>query len=251
MTGFSAARIRKWQQRYDILNPVTHENGYNYYDNQDLFLLKNIKIELENGQSLSEIIQNGRENILSIKYYQSFSAKELNIIEKILSVDFVALQEIFDELLLKSNFRSWIKKDIGQVLQMVGRAWEYRLLSTADEHAFSRWFFAYFDSKILKIKSNDSINWLVVTFPTDEHELGSFIFYGLLCNYGVSAKFCGRLPEDELIKELYSHDYRKLSISVVMPKREKELFVLKEKLRKKFPKLGIHFGGYGYRNRIT
>ena len=64
LSKLSPARIRKWQERYTIFEPVRGENGYWYYTEQDKDVLLGMKTRLERGEKLKDIIALGRDGLL-------------------------------------------------------------------------------------------------------------------------------------------------------------------------------------------
>ena len=252
MTGLTPARIRKWQERYKILKPETLDNGYHYYDNNDLFVLKRIANELEKNIPLSKILALGRDKLLEPVSQEGFSADELKKIQIIASGKYRTLEVELNRLHKEQSFSSWVKSSLHPLIVLTGKGWERGYISVADEHAFSRWFYSYFSEHIKKFKDKESksFDWLVVVYPEDEHEIGALLHYGELLSKGVSARFCGRLPEDELIKELYSGNYRFLTISAVVPRKVSEFESLKKRIQDRFENIKIVFGGYGYRKKI-
>ena len=54
MTGLSKQVIRKWEERYGIIQPKRLENGYRIYSQQDVKTLLKIKLLSEQGHSLKQ-----------------------------------------------------------------------------------------------------------------------------------------------------------------------------------------------------
>lgn len=246
MTGFSPARIRKWQERYHILNPVAGPNGYYYYDNDDLKILLYIKEELAKGRPLKEILKTPREVILSKDvYYHDFTTDELKFIDYIIRYQYNELEKHLDAILKSKNFLSWIK-EIHRLILLSGKAWEKNFITIADEHSFSNWLRGYILKYTLKKMKYQQPVWLVAIYPGDNHELGALLHFSKLLHYGVPAKYVGTLPKAELIREIKMNPYRYVSISVVLPRKKKELENLKKDILK-VRECKVLFGGYGYK----
>ncbi|MCS7205547.1 MAG: MerR family transcriptional regulator [Leptospiraceae bacterium] len=245
MTGLSPARIRKWQERYNILRPTQAHNGYYYYDNDDLRVLLFIKNQLSNGKTLKELLNISREQVLNKNLYlHEFTQKELELINYISNYQYHEIQKHLDSI-YKKSFLKWIS-EIRNLLILVGRAWEKNFLSVADEHSISNWIRSYIAKHLLKEMKFEKPVWLVCVFPGDTHELGAMLHFAKLLYYKVPAKFVGMLPKHELLREIRQNSYRKISISVVLPKKWKEL----ENLRKEIQKISnakVLFGGYGFK----
>ncbi len=246
ITGLSPARIRKWQERFRILEPETGSNGYHYYTNEDLFVLTNISRELEKGSPLNAVIKRGRGALLEPPADGEFTREEWNLITAISSGAFQQLATYMRGM-KTGSIKTWVKNHLHPLVVLVGRAWQRGVLKVSDEHAFSRWFQGFFMESVAHLQRDARPNWLVAVHPDDEHELGALMHYGILLEYGVAARFCGRLPENELTRELQAHPYRKVTISVINPRGMDELNRLKERIRNVEPGVSVVFGGGGYR----
>lgn len=56
LTGLSKQVIRKWEERYGVIQPERLENGYRIYTNQEVATLKRIHALTENGTSVKQAI---------------------------------------------------------------------------------------------------------------------------------------------------------------------------------------------------
>lgn len=248
LSGFSPARIRKWQERYHILNPEKGENGYYYFSNEDLKTLLFIKEKINQNYKIKEILNElNKPSITKEKIFlKEFTKEELELIFYISHSNFNAIQNYLDKIYRKNKFNYWIQS-IRKLLLLTGKAWEKNLLSIADEHTFSRWIYLYISKKIIQLQTNKDPTWLVCVFPGDEHELGALLHYAKLLYFKVPAKFVGMLPEKELLKEIKQNYYKVISISLVMPQKKEKIDTLKKKIQKQRPNIKVLFGGIGYR----
>ena len=166
MTGLSPSVIRKWQERFKILNPDVGENGYYYYDNDDLFILKNIAQKKKQGESISHIVKHGRDELLKIPVDSEFDEAEWKLINIISRNDFNELRSCLEANLTERSLSSQVRETFLPLVVLVGRAWEKGVLSVADEHSFSRWFTGYFSQKIVDPVESEDSNWLVSVLPS-------------------------------------------------------------------------------------
>ncbi|MCB1174279.1 MAG: MerR family transcriptional regulator [Leptospiraceae bacterium] len=246
ITGLSPARIRKWQQRFNILKPATAENGYHYYSNEDLFILNSIKKQLEAGNKISFAANRNRAGILRSELGAQFDAAEMQFIKQVAQSRYRSIEKNFLKELQAQPFKKWIQKFLTGRLKTVGKAWELGYLSIADEHAFSRWFGAFFYNQIQSQITNKEPEVLIVVYPDDHHELGALLYHGILLHQKRPSRFCGNLPVREVIQELRSGHYKELAVSMVIPRSAMELERYSKKIQQVFPELTIAFGGSGY-----
>ncbi|MCX7809617.1 MAG: helix-turn-helix domain-containing protein [Leptospiraceae bacterium] len=247
ITGLSPARIRKWQERYHILNPKKKgKNGYYYYDNEDLKILLFFKNEIKKGKTPKEILQIPRKDILSKEiYFNEFNSKEMQFIQYISEYNFKEIKNYLDKIYKTKHFLKWLQ-EIHNLIILTGKAWEKNFITISEEHTFSRWIYNYISSKIVKLYLYKEPIWLVAVFPGDPHELGALLHFAKLQYYKIPAKFVGMLPEKELLNEIKQNNYKIVSISIVIPQKEEALEKLKNKIQK-ISNTDILFGGYGYR----
>lgn len=250
ITGLSPARIRKWQERFGLLKPEIGSNGYHYYSNADLLILQNVRRRVEAGEPLERVVALGHSALASAPAESHFTEAEWHLLNLVAAG---RLERLGRDLVARKRgltVRAWNVRVLAPLCELVGRGWQAGVLSVADEHAFSRWFFTFYMQRIPRLEPEALPLWLVVTHPQDEHELGALMHYGRLLEMGVAARFCGRLPEEDLFRELHGTAYKGLSISLVMPRNESLLLNLRLRLRSRFSDLRVIFGGWGWRNRI-
>ncbi len=141
------------------------------------------------------------------------------------------------------TYSSWVRGTLQPLLQMVGRAWETGFISIAEEHSLSRWFQGFVLQSLKAYPAPASIDWLVVTFPGDPHELGALMHYAILRSRGKLVRFAGPLPREELVRETRAGEYKRISISVVLPQTKDKIAALREELAKVSPDTRVYFGG--------
>ncbi|WP_057915162.1 MerR family transcriptional regulator [Peribacillus muralis] len=66
VTGLSKQVIRKWEERYDIIQPVRHENGYRLYSERDINILLTIKSLQKKGFSIKQAATEAKERLVSV-----------------------------------------------------------------------------------------------------------------------------------------------------------------------------------------
>ena len=246
VTGLPPARIRKWQERYRILQPSTGDNGYHYYDNDDLFVLLNMQRRLREGYSPSRAAALGREALLARVAEEAFTEEEWSLLDAITKGHYTKLEEHFARGREGHSFRAWTRTVLQPMIVLVGRAWAGGVLSIAAEHAFTAWFTGYIHKTVEPMRKEDEPVWLVVSHPDDPHVIGAMLFYGMLVEHGVPCRFGGQLPVHELLRELSVYPYSRLSISLTVPRSEKSLKRLQESILARHPRIKIRFGGSGY-----
>ena len=243
MTSFTPARIRKWQERYRIFAPLQGSNGYWYYTNEDYLVLRSVQQRLAMGQKLNQVMALGREFLLENLINDEFSQTEWRLIQWIKDSSYEKMEDHLLGERKSKSYGSWIRTVLQPMLTMVGRAWETGFISIAEEHSLSRWFHGFMLQTLADLPDPHHIDWLVVTYPGDAHELGALMHYAILRTRGKNVRFAGELPHDELLREIPEGDYKRVSISVVLPQSREKLEALRAELATASPGLLVYFGG--------
>lgn len=246
MTGISGARIRKWQERYQIFSPEQEENGYYYYSNDDYRILEKIKQHLSEGKKISTIMQLGRAQLLQTGDLNHFTKSEMLQIEWIDGSQFIHLEKLLNKSKKQLSLTKFIRSEIRPLVEICGKAWQEGHITVAKEHTFSRWISAYILNICNSSKSDQVPIWLVAAFPSELHELGALMHYAILLDFGVPSQFVGNLPTEHLIKEIRQNNYRNLSLSITVPRRLKQIFRIKAYIKSRTKISKIFLGGRGY-----
>ena len=67
MTGLSKQVIRKWEERYNLVQPKRLENGYRVYTDTDINALLSVKSLSEQGHSVKRAVQLTKERVTSLE----------------------------------------------------------------------------------------------------------------------------------------------------------------------------------------
>ncbi|MBN8220328.1 MAG: MerR family transcriptional regulator [Spirochaetes bacterium] len=247
LTQVPAANIRKWRERYHILDPERGDNGYLYYTSEDYRVLLSISRMLNGGMKLSTIMKQGRAALLEKAPSSDYSPEELAFLEQVIENNFMRLSHELDAVLRLHGVEYLVRKRIGPQAVLVGKAWEAGFITVGTEHAYSRWIMGYLSQLALRQNRKTSVERLFVAFPGDEHELGSMMHYTIMCAAGQGGRFSGALSLDRLFEELSQGDYDEVHISATMPRTRAEIDKLVHSIHRKFPRLKIKIGGSGAR----
>ena len=245
LTNVPAANIRKWRERYSILDPQRGENGYLYYTSEDYRVVLSINRLLAEGKKLAGIMHLGRAQLLDIAPQANYSSEEMQFLERVIEGSFSSISHEYDEYLQTHSTESLIQKRVHPQTVLVGRAWESGFITVATEHAFSRWVMGYLSQLALRFTRKKGGDRLFIAFPGDQHELGAMMHYVLMSAEGLGGKFCGALPFDRLFEELSHGDYEELHVSATIPKSREEIDKFVSAVHKKFAHIKIKIGGTG------
>jgi len=245
LTAVPAANIRKWRERYKILAPERGDNGYLYYTSEDYRILLNISQALQQGKKLSQIMKQGRSQLLAESGQWQFTSEEMRFLESVIQNDYTMLARELDEHGQMHTVESLIRRKILPYTILIGQAWESGFITVATEHAFSRWMMGYLSQFAMRHQRKSSISRLFMSFPGDEHELGAMMHYVIMSAEGQGGKFSGSLSLDRLLEELSHGDYEEIHVSATLKRSRAEVDSFVHQVHKKFPHIKIKIGGVG------
>ena len=132
VTGLSKQVIRKWEERYGIVQPERLENGYRIYSEKDVNALYRVKILSEKGYSIKQAVdmikkepENGGSFFIVVPpEFKSFNDFVIQLLEKGTYCDEVELNLILQQAYHQLGLELFISKVIIPFLKEVGDRWE-------------------------------------------------------------------------------------------------------------------------------
>jgi len=133
ITGLSKQVIRKWEERYGIINPKRMENGYRIYSKQDVQTLLKTKTLSEQGHTLKQaaLLVRDMEEVPEIPIVQGNPGhdEELNeyvfqLLEKGWHCDEIELNLILKQAYHHVGLQRFINNIAVPFLKEVGKKWE-------------------------------------------------------------------------------------------------------------------------------
>ena len=133
ITGLSKQVIRKWEERYGIINPKRMENGYRIYSKQDVQTLLKTKSLSEQGHTLKQaaLLVKDMEEVPEIPIVQENPVhdEQLNeyvfqLLEKGWHCDEIELNLILKQAYHHVGLQRFITNIVVPFLKEVGKKWE-------------------------------------------------------------------------------------------------------------------------------
>ncbi|TQR14704.1 MerR family transcriptional regulator [Psychrobacillus soli] len=133
VTGLSKQVIRKWEERYELVQPNRLENGYRIYSEQDVKTLLKVKALSEQGYSLKQAVLLLKEahdsvevelEIESKEPYAGFNDFVFQLLEKGTYCDEIELNYILQQGYHRYGLEKFLKQVILPFLHEVGNRWE-------------------------------------------------------------------------------------------------------------------------------
>ncbi len=209
LTGLSKDVIRVWERRYSIVKPTRGSNRYRLYTDEDVALLRYLKVEIEKGQSIGDLVAAGHDELLS-------RAKKIDMTMVVSSTPYVSLIEELTTALNPLDREKFERRLNGAVavipfedalhkillpLQVrVGQLWHDGRLGVAVEHYVTKHVQQKMFAAMNQLPMNEYGPKVVVACPSHEqHEIAAQAVAYLCSARGCRVSYLGaNVPIAEL-----------------------------------------------------
>ncbi|RST75423.1 MerR family transcriptional regulator [Siminovitchia acidinfaciens] len=260
MTGLSRQVIRKWEERYGLIEPKRLENGYRVYSQTDINKLLKAKKLTEQGQPIkqaSEIVkalfeQNGQlvNEIPDKKMYEPLNEFVLDLLEKGARCSEIGLQFTLQQAYGKLGLEQFISSIAIPFLKEVGDKWERGEWDEYQEAVSSLIFRDY----LVQIRRNywqnpESPFALGACLPNEQHEIPLHLLLLQAMIKGWKTQLIGASPAPQSIQSLVDRimpDIVLLSATTTAPfDHDPSLFSTMENFAASKPSIEFYIGGEG------
>lgn len=132
VTGLSKQVIRKWEERYELVQPERLENGYRIYSENDVNALLRVKILSEKGYSIKRAVEMLEKETEKVESYfeveqpkiQNFNDYVIRLLEKGTYCDEIEINLILQQAYHQLGLNLFINKVIVPFLEEIGERWE-------------------------------------------------------------------------------------------------------------------------------
>jgi methanogenic corrinoid protein MtbC1 len=212
-TGVPADTLRKWEQRYAVLQPERTQGGQRRYSEHDV---RRVEWLIER---LSEGFRIGEAAALLSGTEAANTPAELRraIYEATLRADVAALSSLLDQALTILPLEQALTRVLQPVLQLVGEGWKTGELSVAQEHLVSSAVRARLERLLSDVRGRVGGAAVLACAPGERHELGLLMLGTLLRSDGWQVAYLGAdAPLEEALELAETLDAELLCLSVTM-----------------------------------
>ncbi|MDB4866012.1 MAG: MerR family transcriptional regulator [Cohnella sp.] len=210
-TGLSTQLIRKWEERYEAVQPRRFPNGYRGYTLEDISRLAALKTRVQEGVPIGLAVQQrdssaGSGRKPEAEEYDTLAGGSKQAGDRLLGLflklDYAGAQQYFDRLLAVHHIEYVLLNILEPVLVDLGERWRRGQISEYQEHFGSH----FVREKLLALKnvfpvrSDDP---LIVTAcgPGEQHELGILFFGYFAMQQGYRVVHLGVSPSEKGIMD--------------------------------------------------
>lgn len=183
LTGLSRDVIRVWERRYGLIKPLRGANRYRIYTDEDVALLRYLRIETEKGQTIGDLAALGREALLArMRESSALQSAEGSRYERIL-VDLIASLDPLDRELFERRlsgavavipFEEALTGILLPLQERVGQLWHDGKLGVAVEHYVTKQVQQKLFAVMNQLPVRDEGLKVVVACPPDQwHEIAA------------------------------------------------------------------------------
>lgn len=228
LTGIKGHTLRKWETRYNFLEPHRTETNIRYYSGDQLKKLLNISVLMRNGFRISKIDKMSEEEIhdsITNTLLNSHEEDEISgLIISMIEMDETKFDYIIKSQIMKNGLLSTTVKVIYPFLNQVGILWGIDKVIPAQEH---------FASNLIKQKLFATIDHLpspkenapsiLMFLPENEnHEIGLLLAYYIAKELGWRVYYLGQNVPAENIKQMADNTNPKAMLTMfITPSKNK------------------------------
>ncbi len=232
LTGIKAHTLRKWETRYNFLEPKRTETNIRFYTDDQLRMLLNIGILLRNGHRISHIdkmSQGEINNTVSEILLEASPKDDINaLILCMLEMNEVRFSEILGRHIMRSGLIKTITNLVYPFLNHVGVLWGTNKAMPAQEHFISNLIKQKILSAIEAIPHpKDSAPKIVLFLMEEEtHEIGLLLAYYLAKELGWKTFYLGQnVPQEDLkaVLQLVRPQLMMTLLTLSRPQKTKDL----------------------------
>ncbi|WP_158844976.1 MerR family transcriptional regulator [Algibacter sp. L1A34] len=208
LTGIKAHTLRKWETRYNFLDPERTDTNIRYYSDDQLKKLLNIGVLTRNGYRISkidkmsdtEIHETISDRIIEGNYEDEISG----LVISMLNMDEVSFNEILRTQIVKKGLLATVTELVYPFLNQVGVLWGINKVMPAQEHFISnlikRKMFASID--LLAYPKNNAPSILMFLTEDEYHEIALLLAYYIAREMGWRVYYLGQDVPTENIKQV-------------------------------------------------
>ena len=221
-TGVPADTLRKWEQRYGVLQPARTAGGQRRYSELDVARVEWLGERLAEGFRIGEAAALLGGATLEVAHTPADLRRELY--EAASRADLESLHALLDQAFTIFPLEQALSRIIGPLLQRVGEGWAAGELSVAQEHLVSAAIRARLERLLADARGGVRGVAVLACVPGELHELGLLMLGALLRADGWQVAYLGaNAPLDDAFGMAERLDAPLVCLSVTMREHAAEL----------------------------
>jgi len=205
LTGLSAARLRAWERRYDVVSPQRQDNGYRAYTASQVALLRAFARLVTAGERIGDLASQPRDEVIARSERAEHDDSPLApLIEAVRGYDRERLETLVDEQIRRLGPLRFASEVVLPLATQVGDLWALGRLPIASEHLASE-VVVHALKDALRDAPGTGPLLLASGLPGERHEWGLLATLVRARADGWQVRYLGPdLPLDELVQAAWT-----------------------------------------------
>ncbi len=228
LTGLSKDVIRVWERRYGIVQPSRGANRYRTYTDEDVALLRYLKQEMDQGQTIGNLAAMGREHLIKAAAGATRSVGAAlppyegvlhELIELLDPLDKASFERRLNGAIAVIPFEEAMYGILLPLQTRIGQLWHDGQVSVAVEHYVTNQVRQKLFAAMSHLPVRDKGLSVVAACPVGEfHEVGAQAAAYICASRGCQTYYLGaNMPMDELATFCRQIDPNIVLLSVTVP----------------------------------
>ncbi len=256
LTGLSKDVIRVWERRYGLVEPLRSANRYREYTDEDVALLRFLKEELDQGQTIGALAVEGRNSLLQRMRMTSMSRQQdvsphHSLLDELISrldpLDKSRFEQQLNAAVAVIPFEEAVQRILLPLQRRVGELWHEGRVNIAVEHYVTKVIQQKLFSVMNQLPVNEFGPRVLVACPEGEfHEIGAQAVAYLAAARGCHVYYLGpNLPISDLMTLGDSVNPDMVLLSLTDKKSDTETYQLLQDLKVLSMRWSVGVGGQG------
>ncbi len=210
LTGLSKDVIRVWERRYGLVKPSRSLNRYREYGDEDVALLRFLKIQIEQGATIGGLATEGRDSLIAhMRVATPFMVEDQKPHDHLLDelmrfldpIDKVEFERKLNGAVAVIPFEEAVRRILLPLQRRIGEQWHEGRLSTAIEHYVTKLIQQKLFSVMNQLPVNEFGPRVLIACPEGEtHEIGAQAVAYTAATRGCQVYYLGpNLPSSDLV----------------------------------------------------
>ena len=186
LTGFNPTLLRAWERRYKLLVPIRTASGHRLYTQDDLRVLQRVRVLIDQGRSIGEVVAHGRQRLLQpatdpappsavVEEFPELARLRQAVLEAALNLDEEGVERGLDRAFSLVSPLQALEHVLVPAARHIGRLWEQKQASVAHEHLLT----LAMERRLLTLVRSDQRVYrytaICCGLPDEGHQLGLLV----------------------------------------------------------------------------
>jgi DNA-binding transcriptional MerR regulator/methylmalonyl-CoA mutase cobalamin-binding subunit len=177
LTGVNPITLRAWEHRYGVIQPLRTAKGHRLYTRDHIALIQRVQAMLERGMNISQASQAlAAKNTGAGGPWRTWQKRMIDAISRF---DESGLEDVYNDALAVHSFEQANRGLLMPLLEELGRRWQAREGSVAEEHFFGVYLRNKLGAQFHHRPRNNTGPRLLCACPEGEHHVVGLLLFAL------------------------------------------------------------------------